>query len=286
MTDARHVPCNLLTWPKLADLLPDQKLIYAYLWFNRFARSCGCYPFPVALAATELSLSPPSVLEALREFVRRELVAMVESTGEIFVLDWFRFNTFPPGPRQRVLAADLQRIESPDLKALVEKSISCVPREGKEREGKKTTTTSRSVDNFLQTAGTPPGSCNHVDLVFPPKLFDEERIQIEQMLGACPPRHRQDVLDELEGAIRRDVIQKGPVPFARSLVMAVKSGTFQPSLGVAVLASRRAAKRQAARVTHAIQPDAIVDNESFRKGKTFLMQVRARANQKKNSSEI
>lgn len=148
MTDARHVPCNLLTWPKLADLLPDQKLIYAYLWFNRFARSCGCYPFPVALAATELSLSAPSILEALREFVRRELVAMVESTGEIFVLDWFRFNTFPPGPRQRVLVADLQRIESPALKAIVEKSMSCLPREVKEREGKKNTMPSRPVDNF------------------------------------------------------------------------------------------------------------------------------------------
>lgn len=148
MTDGRLVPCNILTWPKLEDLLPDQKLIYAYLWFNRYARSCGCYPFPVALAATELSLSAPSLLEAIREFVRRGLIAMVESTGEIFVLDWFRFNTFPPGPRQRVLAADLQRIESPVLKALVEKSMSCLPREGKVREGKKNTMSSRSVDNF------------------------------------------------------------------------------------------------------------------------------------------
>ncbi len=148
MADARHVPCNLLTWPKLANLLPDQKLIYAYLWFNRFARSSGCYPFPVALAATELSFSPPSLLEALREFVRRELVQMDESTGEIFVLDWFRFNTFPPGPRQRVLAADLQRIESPVLRALVEKSIPYFPREGKERKGKKTIDDSPSVDKF------------------------------------------------------------------------------------------------------------------------------------------
>ncbi|MCL4470138.1 MAG: hypothetical protein M1547_03150 [Gammaproteobacteria bacterium] len=73
---------------------------------------------------------------------------MDESTGEIFVLDWFRFNTFPPGPRQRVLAADLQRIESPVLRALVEKSIPYFPREGKERKGKKTIDDSPSVDKF------------------------------------------------------------------------------------------------------------------------------------------
>lgn len=128
MVDGRLVPTNLFSWPSVADLLPDQKMIFAYLWFNPFANSAGCYLLPPVLAAADLSLSRAALEDALREFERRGLVDLDETTGEIFVKSWFRFNKFPPGPRRRVLEADFSRIQSPRLKSIVEKSMACIPK--------------------------------------------------------------------------------------------------------------------------------------------------------------
>lgn len=100
-------------------------------------------------------MSPASLQEALSEFQRRGLVDMDEASGEIFVLAWFRFNKFPPGPRRRVLLDEVRKIDSQRLKKLVEKSIEnsigCIyaneesttyaPREGKLSEGKESSPT-------------------------------------------------------------------------------------------------------------------------------------------------
>lgn len=138
MADSRNVPANLLTWPRLENLLPDQKLIFSYLWFNRFAGDSGCYHAPVELMGAELSLKPSALAEALSEFKRRGLIEMDLSTGEIFVLDWFRFNKFPRGPRQSLLSASINKIESEVLKNMViEKSKACVPKESKVNQKKK-----------------------------------------------------------------------------------------------------------------------------------------------------
>lgn len=134
MANARCVPSTLYTWPSVVDLLPDQKHIASYLWFNRFANSCGCYALPRELAAVELSFSAGALNEALLEFERRNFVALDKITTEIYVLAWFRFNKFPPGPRRRILEVDVSRIESTVLRALVEKSISCIPKENKARK--------------------------------------------------------------------------------------------------------------------------------------------------------
>jgi hypothetical protein len=121
--DARAVPCNIFSWPAIASLLPEQKLIFSYLWFSRFSNTCGCFQISTAPAAAELSLHPSALEDALAEFQRRGLVERDEQTGEIFVTAWFRFNKFPPGPRQRVLISEFSKIESPRLKNLVRKNI-------------------------------------------------------------------------------------------------------------------------------------------------------------------
>jgi len=75
---------------------------------------------------------PSSCRSLFMRLMRRcENPALDKSTTEIFVLAWFRFNKFPPGPRRRILDIDLARIESSVLRATVEKSISCIPKESK-----------------------------------------------------------------------------------------------------------------------------------------------------------
>lgn len=134
MADGRLVPCNILSWPAIADLLPEQKFIFVHLWFSRHANTCGCYFVPVNLMAVELSLKEAALMTAFNDFSRRDLISFDDETGEIFVHAWFRFNSFT-GPRQRLLLSDLERIQSKRLREIVVKTIGCIPREVKGKEG-------------------------------------------------------------------------------------------------------------------------------------------------------
>ncbi|MFQ1064286.1 hypothetical protein [Bordetella trematum] len=98
--DTRAVPCNLLAWPAISNLLPDQKLIGAYLFFSPDASACGCYFLPRPRAAADLSLPIAVLEEALREFERRKLVALDSETGEVFVLSWPRWLNFRTPQRE------------------------------------------------------------------------------------------------------------------------------------------------------------------------------------------
>ncbi len=126
MADSRPVPCNLLSWPRVLGLLPDQKLIIFYLWANRFTAACGCYQFPISMAAHELGLSEGAFEEALRDFVSRELILLDQKTSEILVLDWFRFHKFSSSMQIRQLDFAIKKIESESLKNAVLQKIKAL----------------------------------------------------------------------------------------------------------------------------------------------------------------
>ncbi len=119
MAESRLVPTNLLSWPRIKDLLPDQKLIAYYLWASRFSNSCGCYEIPFELSAVEMGLSELALVEAIRELERRGLVMFDHATGEVFVLDWYRFHKFSSGAQQSQLRQSLAKIQSDRLKKIV-----------------------------------------------------------------------------------------------------------------------------------------------------------------------
>lgn len=136
MAESRLVPCNLLAWPRIRDLLPDQKLMVIALWAIS-PSSAGCWLLDVPSFAAQTSIQLTACLEGVKEFQRRGLLEFDEATGEIFVVDWFRFHKFPPGPRQRLLRNDVDKIQSERLKHIVlYKSASCVSREEKESKVK------------------------------------------------------------------------------------------------------------------------------------------------------
>ncbi len=81
------------------------------------------------------------------------------------------------------------------------------------------------------------------DLVFPSSLENKDREKIENLLVTCSEQFHQPILDEIQGAINAQTIQKGPVPFCRALVSACKLGKFKANLGLAVLATRRASNQ-------------------------------------------
>jgi hypothetical protein len=125
VADSRPLPCNFWSWPKIVDLLLDQKAIAAYMFTNRFTTACGCYELPRRLVAGELGLTLTVLEEAIRQFCVLDLVAIDKGTAEVFVVDWFRFHKFSTGAQVTNFWRSRDKVQSPRLKKMVvDKSLA------------------------------------------------------------------------------------------------------------------------------------------------------------------
>lgn len=176
MAESRLVPCNLMAWPRVRDLLPDQKLIVYHLWATCHSAS-GCQLLDLGGFQGALNITAPAIQEALAEFQRRGLVELDDATGEVAILDWFRFHKFEAPSRRRLLEDSIRRVQSPRLRSIVEESMTYALRKGKGREGKgskdKTPTppTPRPKAGGVEPAGA--GSGGVVDLEMEQTIQDE-----------------------------------------------------------------------------------------------------------------
>ena len=131
MRDKTILPTNLLDWPRVAPRLPEEKLILLGCWIGGgWMRSCGCGMLPLRPFAASLGFSPDSLLTGLRNLSAHgvELLALDETTGELFVMDWFRFHTFKSPVSISIAHRDIQKTVSEPLKNLIlEKSKTCLP---------------------------------------------------------------------------------------------------------------------------------------------------------------
>lgn len=128
-----------------------------------------------------------------------------------------------------------------------------------------------ALDNRADTVTLEVSCCGNPDLVFPKTLHPEEREEIANMLRGCPEGHQQQVLDEIEGAIRARTIQKGVIPFCRALVRAVQMGSFTANLGVSVLAKRHADDAHVERITKSTALE--VEEAALVKGNALMEQI-------------
>ncbi len=126
MREKTIMPTTLLDWPRITDLLPDQKLIVMRVWCAPWLSSAGVGLMPLASEAATLSLSRAALEEALREFERRELIIYDNDTGEIFVRDWFRFHVFNSARARAIVRADIQKIRSSKIRQSVDKFVEKV----------------------------------------------------------------------------------------------------------------------------------------------------------------
>lgn len=67
MAEIRILPTIFFAWPRIGDLITQQKFICSYLWVNRNTDACGCYLFPISVVATEMSMSENSLPDVLDE---------------------------------------------------------------------------------------------------------------------------------------------------------------------------------------------------------------------------
>ena len=100
----------------------------------------------------------------------------------------------------------------------------------------KTTTTTQEALKF-DLAGEE--GCS---LIYPKRLLGDQLDVASRYLRTLDPEDRQPVLDELEGRFHAEAQGMTPLydelRFLHALCRAVKSGTFQPNLGIKVRAAR------------------------------------------------
>ena len=94
MRDRTIIPTNLLDWPRCSTLLPDQKLIIHWLWACPYFSCAGAGLLPINAAAATLGLDAQALAGGLKTLVAAQLIEIDIATGEVAVLDWFRFHSF------------------------------------------------------------------------------------------------------------------------------------------------------------------------------------------------
>lgn len=121
------VPTNLLEWPRVRSMLPEQKFIFQSLWSSPFINSVGVGELPLLGFSAALSICPDAVLTGINNLVDAKLVKYEEETNEIFIVDWFRFHKFKKFGID-IANREIQKVRSATLKKLIlEKSNSCLP---------------------------------------------------------------------------------------------------------------------------------------------------------------
>ncbi len=155
MRDKTIIPTNLLDWPRCRRLLPEQRLMLLWLWSCQYMTSAGVGFIPIPAAAATLGLDPQALDGGLDTLKNAQLIARDHETGEVFILDWFRFHTFRQGVPARAAQAAIDKVQSASLKVLIlEKSKACLP----------TATITRTVNSSLHASrasareegGSPP----------------------------------------------------------------------------------------------------------------------------------
>lgn len=128
MRESSLTPTNLLTQQRSAHLMPDQKLILLATWSAPWINCAGVGELPLRPFAAALGFDPSALETGISTLVFSDLLLFDKVTGELFVLDWFRFHKFKTEMSRGILAHTTEKIQSDLIKKLViEKSMSCFP---------------------------------------------------------------------------------------------------------------------------------------------------------------
>lgn len=156
--ETRPVPVHIMRWPKIRDLVSQQKSIYAFLYFNSDTSACGCYLLGIDSSAADLGITGSIVEDALHEFVRRGLVERDTETGEILVVDWPRWHRFETTAARGALWASIHKIQSRKLWITIKKTYETIPEpaKGKDKDKVKASSIEEESNNRPIPTSTSP----------------------------------------------------------------------------------------------------------------------------------
>lgn len=125
MRESSLVPTNLNDWPRVSGTLADLKYILGSLWAAGWLGCHGVGTLPIRGFAAYLGFEPAAVEDGLEILVSRDLILWDKKTGEIFVLDWYRFHKFKSPLSKKMLRQQVEKIQSDKIKdAVIKKSAS------------------------------------------------------------------------------------------------------------------------------------------------------------------
>ena len=92
MATFRKIHTTFWTDPFVENLTHEQKLFYVYLISNTKTKQCGIYEISKKYISYETGFSINEVSELLNHFIKTEKIYYNETTNEIAILNWWKYN--------------------------------------------------------------------------------------------------------------------------------------------------------------------------------------------------
>ena len=287
MGRTRFISDNFWSDPDFSDLTAENRLGLLLFLTSKESNIIGVYRVSWRILGAGPGWTHEQMLQVARDLEGKGFIEIDEKNNWVWVKSWWKNNS--------LRAAFMGNVAKPALREL-----SQVPNAWKQKiydwlknndvdgackalpsplQGAEPTTNTTSIDIGIDTTTTDDiltarkiSSCES-HLVFP-KITSEEKGVILKLIQTtiADQKRKQELLDELAGAILKNTISKGNVPFFRSLIKAYKENQFFPNLGVTILSYRnsKAAQEVAKETT---KDEYKIDPCAFAKGEQMLLKI-------------
>ena len=126
MRESSLIPTNLLSWPRVEQRLPEEKLILMAVWAAPWLKSIGVGEVPLSSFASSLGIGREATETGIKNMESAGLIFWDRETNELAIVDWFRFHKFK-GVGIGIAQREIEKIRSESIKKLIlEKSKTCL----------------------------------------------------------------------------------------------------------------------------------------------------------------
>lgn len=239
--------------PAICDLSQEDKATLLYFLTSPSSNIIGVYQVVWGIAAAEMGWTKDQMVTVAKRLKHKGLIDFNEA-GWVLVKIWWNHNS-------------ARGAFSPKLLENAKKQCSMMPSDWLDEYLKQLevagidrvsigypypidtpvpNTTCNSSCNTTTTTGQ-GDEAEHVELVFPKQLNEHEYNSVHALIKKIanfPLEKKQEILDELAGAMLAKSINSGCISFFRGLVDAAINNSFVPNRGIKVLESRISSKKR------------------------------------------
>lgn len=195
--DRTIVPTNLLSWPRVKNLIPDHKLIVLALWQNTFITPCGAYFIDLDMFSGMLGFNKVNVDQAINDFVEKGIIEFDFETSEVLICDWWRFHKCESPAQINMTQKAVDKIQSDRLKTEFFERIKAVSSKIKDLRSNNNITQHNLTKPQQQPAAEAADVCSGgFDLVFHQSFNEKDRSAVSQLIPAFKKENIQLALDE------------------------------------------------------------------------------------------
>ncbi|WP_188453769.1 conserved phage C-terminal domain-containing protein [Virgibacillus oceani] len=114
---ARYRQIHIEFWQDgfVLDLTPEEKYFYLYLMTNSKTTQCGIYELPKRIIQTETGYNGETVEKLLQRFIEYRKIDYCESTREIMLLNWIKFNWINSVKVLSLIDKELKNVKNHDF---------------------------------------------------------------------------------------------------------------------------------------------------------------------------